>query len=142
MSICIPSASCGVTGPYVSNERGVTFVTGPSDTCIKSDLDYTPGTLGSDCSTDNYGCNTGFSCALNIDDGAGNDLMTICIPIGSCGVIGTYISAERGVNFDISDTDTCIPSGTEGTSCSNDKDSCDSTLVCALDIDDDGAGNN
>jgi len=107
MSICIPSGSCSVTGNYFSVERSVNFATNVGDTCIISSLDYISGTLGSDCSADKYICNTGMSCALNIDDGLGNDLMSICIPTVSCGVNGTYVSAERGVDFVTSDTDTC-----------------------------------
>ena len=41
MTICIPTANCGVDGPYVSAERGVTFSIVNTDPCIKSYADYT-----------------------------------------------------------------------------------------------------
>ena len=73
MSICIPAASCGVAGTYSSAERAVDFLTDTSGKCIISSADYTAGALGSDCSSDTDGCSTGLSCAIDLDDGAGND---------------------------------------------------------------------
>ena len=92
MTICIPTESCGVNGDYVSAERGVTFITSDTDICIMSAADYVSGAEGFDCSTDYDGCLTGLVCALNIEDGAGNNIMSICIPTASCGVNGNYIS--------------------------------------------------
>jgi len=117
-----------------------------SNLCIKSSEDYTPGTLASDCSEDKDSCNTGLVCAVDIDDGSENNIMSICIPWIKCGMNGIYSSLERAINFFTFSTDICIKSsedyidGEVGSDCSLDKNGCDTGLVCALDIDD-GAGN-
>ena len=73
MSICISSETCGTNGDYNSAEKGVTFVLSDSNTCILSSDDYTTGEIGSDCSFVKDGCTTGLTCAVNINDGNGND---------------------------------------------------------------------
>ena len=140
MTICIPSENCGVNANYYSTERGLTFVTTDSDLCVISSEDYTTGSLASDCSNDYDGCNTGLVCALTIEVLNGNEDMTLCIPSENCGVNDNYYSAERGVTFSATVSDSCIKSkedfvaGTIGSDCSLDKDGCDTGLVCALDI--------
>ena len=69
----MPQASCGVNGNYYSSALEITFVTSDTDTCIKSNEDYTAGEIGSDCNLDKDGCDTGLSCAVEIHDGDGND---------------------------------------------------------------------
>ena len=59
MSICIPSESCGINEVYISAERSVDFAMSDSISCIKSSEDYIPGEIGSDCTNDYDGCNTG-----------------------------------------------------------------------------------
>jgi len=146
MSICIPTTSCGINGNYISAERGVTFVTSDTDTCFVSEADIVLGAEGSKCASNTFGCDAGLVCALNIDDGAGNDLMSICIPSASCATLGTYLSPQRGITFATSGVPgSCIQSlddsFLEGEDCSKNIDGCATGLVCAIDVLD-GSSNN
>jgi len=93
MSICIPSENCGINDNYVSVERGITFVTSDTDSCPISEDDFISGTEGSNCESNNYLCNIDLICALDIDDGTGNNPQSICIPQENCGVNGNYDSS-------------------------------------------------
>ena len=146
MSICVPAASCGVNGDYVSSEREITFAMTVEVDCIYSFADPAPAIAeGHDCSEDRNGCEAGTRCALNIVDENDENKMSICIPSDSCGVEGDYVSDVQAITFAIKVSDHCVKSKldahTEQEDCSTDIDGCAAGLVCALDIADQQGGN-